>query len=254
MKLFGGYHKVRIYRRKNKMATRKTKAVLDLENKIAELQAKLDQRETQQLNKPLDSDPMSEAEIFNSEDLAFPDNYVIPVMSMVPYILNLRASPNYRTPGGIYSFVDGIFCKRLIPYGDLVKIIEPGSPGDRFLRMGLYVILSEKFNRKFNIKNYGVSQEQITTLLESKNISDDERLSLYQSGTDAQKNYLQKMIYEKLFSDIHYFTDNFILNFGRAIDSDPWEDIEHMHKAAEQQKIDEKHYQTKNLGAVEQYG
>ena len=137
-------------------------------------------------------------ELESSKDEGYdvaPDTY-IPVMSLLPYPLNLSTREAGR--GNVKKFTRFGEVKRII-YSDLVDIMEVHS---NFLEAGFFYIMNPLVIRHHGLDEiYSkiLTKEKIEQILSTT--STEECLSLYKSANSKQQETIVELVIEKLVSE-----------------------------------------------------
>jgi len=171
------------------MTSQGTKQLSDLDEKkeIEILKAKLAELEKKQ-------EVVEQTKESAKEDKINLDDY-IPVMSLVPYSLNL--STKERGQGSIKKFSKFGEVKRIL-YKDLVDIIETNP---KFLSAGFYYILDPRVIRLHGLDDvYSkiLTKDKIEDILSANS---EEGLSLYNSANPEQQKVIIGLLIEKMVND-----------------------------------------------------
>lgn len=132
----------------------------------------------------------SKTTVENQEKPILADDF-IEVVSLTPYKLNLSTEPNGR--GRIVRFEKFGDVKR-VSYADLVRIIDSNQ---KFLESGYFYIMDERVIKKHALMyayDSILTKEKLQQVFDLKNTA----VSLYQSASDAQKQFIHQIISEKL--------------------------------------------------------
>jgi len=132
----------------------------------------------------------SKPTVENQEKPILADDF-IEVVSLTPYKLNLSTEPNGR--GRIVRFEKFGDVKR-VAYADLVRIIDSNQ---KFLESGYFYIMDERVIKKHALMyayDLILTKEKLQQVFDLKNTA----VSLYQSATVAQKQFIHQIISEKL--------------------------------------------------------
>ena len=132
----------------------------------------------------------SKSTVENQEKPILADDF-IEVVSLTPFKLNLSTEPNGR--GRVVKFEKFGDVKR-ISYADLVRIIDSNQ---KFLESGYFYIMDERVIKKHALS---YAYDSILTKEKLQQVFDlkDTAVSLYQSASDVQKQFIHQIISEKL--------------------------------------------------------
>ena len=184
------------------MTTQGTQKSLSADEKkeIAALEARI-----AELTKQLESSRVIEPE----DDKIQLDEY-IPVMSLLPFSLNL--STKEMGQGNVKKFTKFGEVKRIL-YKDLVDIMEAAP---QFLAAGFYYILDPRVIRAHGLDEiYSkiLSKEKIEDILSANS---EEGLSLYNSANEEQQKVIVDLMVNKLVEDPKSINLNIIDSISRA--------------------------------------
>lgn len=176
--------------------TTEEKKIEALEKRLNEMATLLEKsmssnEDTESLaNKSRDDDYVND-----EENKVSGDDY-IKVMSLCPYVLNLRTERNPKN-GKVYTFNSFGEVKR-IQYRDLVKIIETHPT---FTNDGVFIIINSKVIRRHAL------DESYESVLEKENIekilsgNQTDAVNIFKTANDRQKNIIADMIVDKIVNN-----------------------------------------------------
>jgi hypothetical protein len=138
----------------------------------------------------------------------------IPVMSLLPYSLNLSTKEGGQ--GNVKKFTHFGEIKKIL-YKDLIDIMEVNS---NFMQSGYFYILSPDVIREHGLDEiYSkiLTKEKIDEILQTNSA---ESVSLYESANDAQKEIIISLLIEKIHTNPDSVDFNMIDRISRAANID----------------------------------
>jgi hypothetical protein len=239
---------------------RKTNA--ELQKEIDELKAKQNKpefEESQKQNSKLEArldaiekkiaQPETRPE-FTDEPTALYNSIKIPpdegimTMSLVP-LLNIHSARDYKTPGRNFHYQNK-GDRLIIPYAEIEKLVEVGSPGRSFLDRGFWVVLDSRVIKKFSLES-NVSLDQINLIVDNPNTPDSDRIALFSALPGTLQDRVKIDIIEKLSIDQNFYTEKFVKKLSDMTNTDIETkvlDLINYTKMVEEAKKDMQSYET----------
>lgn len=160
-----------------------------------------------------------------------PEEY-IPVMSLIPYPLNLSTKEGGQ--GTLKRFTKFGEIKKIL-YKDLVDIIEHHS---NFVESGYFYIMHPQFIRQHGLDEiYSkiLTKEMIEEIISAKT---EEGLNLYNSANETQKEIIIQMLIDKVRDNVSEVNLNMVDKISRASGIDITKRAEESRQLTEEEKAE----------------
>ena len=181
------------------------------EDELTMLKRRLAELESKFMDKPVQEvEDVEDVEDVDFNDVKIQQDEYIPVMSLIPYNLNLSTKEGGQ--GSTKKFTKFGEVKRII-YKDLVDILEVHS---KFLESGYFYIMNPALIRQHGLDDvYSkiLTKEKLDEILSTNS---EESVSLYNSANEKQQEIIIQLLVEKVKSNPDSVNLNIVDRISRA--------------------------------------